>query len=307
MAGLAATRFVRLDDAPGEWYGDISTVYEYVVNIRNGTSPNGYHQLGTGALYPAVIRPVLWVLGDSYLSIKTAGAVCSLVGLFILFRLCRRVISTNFALLTTVLAGTSMWWLIFSRLGDVQALTPTLALAAVSCAFATIRNPGVLRWPAACGCLSALGLYLYGNTIVLPLITGLYLVVGWRLKRVTPRTIGVWSICLVATLTPLAIDLIREPGILVEIHLVGTGWSQAGMPEIKSILYAAERPEMIVYGDPDTFDCRSLDTVARPAVLIWRYDTRLPGQGLENCESELLKLATVTLDWAPTFRTARVG
>ena len=224
---IIAARFVHLDDAPGEWYGDISTVYEYVVNLRHGTGPNGFYSLGTGVLYPQVIRPVLWLLGDSYLSIKIAGALCSLIGLLVLFLFARRLIDSTFALVATLLAGVSSWWLAYSRLGDLQALTPTLSLGAIGAAFIVVRRPGRMWWPAVCGLLSGLGLYLYGNTVILPVITGLVMAAAWRLGRTTWRAVGVWAAATVLACAPLLDDFVRHPDTFVNGHIgerMVTGW-----------------------------------------------------------------------------------
>ena len=224
---VAAARFVHLDEAPGEWYGDISTVYEYVVNLRNGTGPNGFYSLGTGVLYPQVIRPVLWVRGDSYLTIKVAGALCSLIGLLVLFHFAQGLIDSVFAVVATLLAGVSSWWLIFSRLGDLQALTPTLSLSAIGAAFVVVRRPGSVRWPTMCGLLSGLGLYLYGNTLILPVITGLVMVTALRLGRISPRTVGVWTALTVLTGAPMLNDFVRHPDTFVHGHIgerMVTGW-----------------------------------------------------------------------------------
>lgn len=224
---MIAARFVDLDGAPAEWYGDISTVYEYVVNLRNGTGPNGFYTLGTGVLYPQVIRPVLWTLGDSYLSIKIAGALCSLIGLLVLFLFSRRLVSVTFALLTTALAGMSSWWLAFSRLGDLQALTPTLSLGAIAAGFVVVRRPASVVWPAICGGLSGLGLYLYGNTVILPVITGMVMITGWRLRRISLRSVGVWAAGVSLVGAPMLDDFIRYPDAFVHGHIgerMVTGW-----------------------------------------------------------------------------------
>ena len=479
---VSAARFVGLDDAPGEWYGDISTVYEYVVNLRNGTGPNGFYSLGTGVLYPQVIRPVLWALGDSYLSIKIAAALCSLIGLLVLFLFARRLVDEKFALLVTSMAGLSSWWLVYSRLGDLQALTPTLSLGAIATAFVVVRRRGGVLWPMICGLLSGFGLYLYGTTVILPVITGLVMVTAWRLGRITVRTVGVWAAAIVLASAPMLDDFIRYPeafahghigermvtgwkffpnlaqgigrsllayvsegdrvfrgnpmtqphidhlslafgviGIVhwlhpqrrrrgifllgsfallhvpallasvddlpsasrtvaaaplaylfvasgvwwvgrlfrrlgdreavvammsmvvcvgafniyvyvasylpglpyrnvpiarsiadyadtlpdeVTVHLVGTGWAPGFMPEIKSVVYAVKRPDNIIQDDQTKFDCSALDTLRRPAVLIWTFDAPWPGIDLNACSAELTDVVTSHRDGVPVFRSA---
>jgi len=221
------TRFVRLDSAPGEWYGDISTVYEVVSALRHGDRPPGFFAVGVGVLYPEAIRPFLWALGDTYLAIKVAAATYSLVGLGLLFVLGRQLVGSMFGLLASAIGTVSLWWLVYSRLGDVQALTATLTVAVMVATVAAVQHPASRALPGLAALMAGLGLYLYGNTLVLPLIAGSALVVGWRTRLVHLRSIVVFGAVLAACCVPIVIELLRSPDAVVDGHIgqrLVTGW-----------------------------------------------------------------------------------
>ncbi|MEP1125619.1 MAG: glycosyltransferase family 39 protein [Ilumatobacter sp.] len=167
-----ALRVVFLDTAPGEWYGDISTVYEFTIALRQGEVPPGWFVLGIGPLYPALIRPVLWLLGDTFFAFKAASAVVSLFGIVLLYVLGRQLFGRPVAAVSAGVAAVSSWWLVFSRLGDQQTMNPTLTLAATVAAVAAVRTPRSIALPTVAGTAASLGLYLYGNTFVLPALVG---------------------------------------------------------------------------------------------------------------------------------------
>jgi hypothetical protein len=227
-AVAVVVRFLVLDTVPGEWYGDISTVYEYVLALRAGQHPPGYFLLGVGPLYPMVVRPVLWALGDSYLSIKTAAALISLLGLALLFALARELFDRGVALVALATAAVGSWWLVFSRLGDQQPLNPTLTLAAVLCAVRAVRSQRSIAWPVAAGALSSCGLYLYGNTFVLPVVTAMIVGAGLRREHLRSRTAALFTASGIAVAMPIVVESIRHLDTVRDGHngqRLVTGWA----------------------------------------------------------------------------------
>jgi hypothetical protein len=247
--GVAVARLAHLERAPAEWYGDISTVYEAVGQIRNGDRSPGYYTVGLGDLYPALLVPFLAVLGDSYLAIKTSAAIIGFVGLALLGLFTARLVDRRCAIATVAIAGTSSWWLIASRLGDVQALTPTLTLAAVVTGHAAIRSRDELLRPICCGVLCALGVYTYGNTMVLPIIGGLLFVVAWRLDRATWRSPLVFAAAVGVTLVPFLVEMVTNTDAVLDGHvgrrmppagdLIPTLWQGTGLT-IRSYVTAGD-------------------------------------------------------------------
>ena len=140
VAVVTGVRFYRLDQVPAEWYGDISTLYEYAMAERQGDFPPGLYILGVGPLYPLSVMALLTVLPTSYYTIKLTAVLWSLAGLAALFFLCRRLHGPAFAALATLVAGTGSWLLSYSRLGDVEAAVPFVAMAALALAVAHRRD-----------------------------------------------------------------------------------------------------------------------------------------------------------------------
>jgi hypothetical protein len=220
-------RTYRLDAAPGEWYGDISTLYESSLALRRGDLPPGWFIVGVGPLYPLLLWPVLSVIGVSYLAMKVTSVVISLVGLLLLYRLSTAWFGRSVALMITAVASVSSWWLVFSRLGDQQALNPTLVLAAVVCADRARRAPDAVGWPVAAGVLSSAGLYLYGNSFVLPLITAALLGGSAVRRRELARSFTLFGAAGVLAAWPILLEYIRERDVVRAGHVGSrfvTGW-----------------------------------------------------------------------------------
>lgn len=221
-------RFVALDWVPVEWYGDISTVYEYVLTVRAGRILPGIYALGIGPLYPAVLSPMLQVFGTSYLSVKASAAIVSLVGLGLLFALARTMIDTRFAILATFIAGVGSWLLVYSRLGDVQALVPTLTMATLWLVVVMARSKRFNPIAAiACGLLASSGLYLYGAAFALPAIAGLMGFVYLLARRLSLANFALLAAALAIGALPLIVTVLGNPQGFATGHF----GSKLGSPE----------------------------------------------------------------------------
>src|SRR3989338_6962645 len=74
-------RLFRLDYIPGEWYGDISNVHEYVEQILAGKWPFYFFQ-SPGPLYHYLITPIAIIFANhGYETYKIASVIVSLIGL----------------------------------------------------------------------------------------------------------------------------------------------------------------------------------------------------------------------------------
>lgn len=224
---VVAVRVVRLDSMPGEWYGDISTLYEYTQALRNGSHPPGWYVVGVGPGHPMVLRPFLWVLGDSYLAIKVAAVACSLVGLALLYRFGKQLVDRELALVAVAVGGFMSWWLVYSRLGDLQALTPTLTLATLSATVAAVRHADRWWYAALAGALAMSGIYVYGNLFALPLIVAVTLGVAWRDRRIVARTVQAATGAAVVVALPMLVEFAHRPDAVLHGHvgqrMVGAG------------------------------------------------------------------------------------
>lgn len=189
VACVCAVRFVRLDTLPGEWYGDISTLFELGQMARKGNFPPTLYVLGVGPLYPLlVVAPLLGIVQFSYLTFKLASVAFSIAGLACLHALTARLqADRRFALLSVFVAGTGAWLLALSRLGDLHMLAFALTTSAVWLAVSVAQSAhhGVLR-AMACALLSVAGLYTYGAAFPLPWLTAFIVCTAWTQGRV-PR------------------------------------------------------------------------------------------------------------------------
>ncbi len=163
---ILATRLVALDRLPGEMYGDIAIVYEYVAAIRARQWPT-YFVLSAGPLYHYLITPIVALVGFDFLGLKVASVSVSLAVLAGLFALGWELVGAELGLLAVFVGGVSSWLLIFSRLGNSQILVPGLTTAAVYLCSRVVRR-GLMHDALLCGVVATLGLYVYPQSFVLP-------------------------------------------------------------------------------------------------------------------------------------------
>jgi 4-amino-4-deoxy-L-arabinose transferase-like glycosyltransferase len=166
---LLFVRLFELDSLQSEVYGDIQTVHQYVKGVLGGDWPIRF-TLSVGPLYHYVIAPVVALAGLDYFGLKLAAVIVSVGVLLATYALSRNLIDDYFALLAVAIAGVSSWLLIFSRLGDVEILVPLLITSALWLVVRIAKQPR----PAdliACAVVSALGLYTYPQSFVLPGVT----------------------------------------------------------------------------------------------------------------------------------------
>jgi len=249
VAVVVTARVVRLGTAPAEWYGDMSTLYEYVLEMRAGGHPPGLYLLGVGPLYPMILRPFLWLLGDSYLALKWTAVFFSLLGLALLFRFGRELAGRWVALVAVAIGGTMSWWLVFSRLGDVQALTPPLTIATMYATMLAVRSRQRWLLHALAGGLSVLGLYVYGNTFVLPVIVAVALFVAWRQRRIGAAQLAIATGGALVCALPMLVESLHETDVVFNGH---TGQHFVGFRKLPAALVRGFGEALWAYvGDGD--------------------------------------------------------
>jgi 4-amino-4-deoxy-L-arabinose transferase-like glycosyltransferase len=204
-------RLVQLDTLQAEIYNDIVIVWDYVTDILQGEWPWRF-VLSAGPLYHYLIAPYIKLVGLSYYTLKLASVLVSLGALAVTYALGRRLIDDDFALLTTFIAGVSSWLLIFSRLGNSQILVPVLSIGALwlLVRFIQRQRPTDL---VACAIVSALGLYLYPQTFILPgVIAATMICLRWAGQPISWRQIGVFVLLTLLLSLPFAVIVYQNPG-----------------------------------------------------------------------------------------------
>ena len=218
---ILSFRFYRLDDLQSEIYGDIVTVYDYA----NGVITRQWlieFILSAGPFYFYLIWPLLAIAGLSYWSLKLASVLVSLLTLVFTYLLARELMDDWFALLTSAIAGVSSWLLIFSRLGNFPIAVPLVVMADLWLLARFIRTQS--RWDLFwCSLVAALGLYVYPQTFVLPLVIVLTLVaLRWFGHNVQwPSVFLMLAIILAASLPWLFLIFLKSPEAWLEGYVGG--------------------------------------------------------------------------------------
>ncbi|OGG03159.1 hypothetical protein A2W14_03610 [Candidatus Gottesmanbacteria bacterium RBG_16_37_8] len=167
--GAIFVRFYQLNHLPGEWYGDISNVHEYVEEILNGKWPFYFFQ-SPGPVYHYLISPIALLLrSEGYLKYKIASVVVSILGIGAIFFLVKVISGVKQALMSVVLISFSFWHLVFSRLGNSQIIIPLQS--AIFGYFIIQYTKREKAQDLLLGGVSAsLGLYTYPQTFIFPVI-----------------------------------------------------------------------------------------------------------------------------------------
>ncbi len=220
FAIAVALRLWNLDRLPGELYGDIAIVYEYVVDIRSGRWP-AHFVLSAGPLYHYAIMPVVSLAGISFLSLKLASVGVGLLVLGATYGLARQLVDTRLALLAVFIAAVSSWLLVFSRLGNSQILVPLLSTGAIWAAVRLARR-GKDTDALMCAVLAGLGLLTYPQSFVLPPVLFVTLVLlHWSGTRVERRHLLIFVAVSVLLALPFAALVARDPANFVSGYIGG--------------------------------------------------------------------------------------
>jgi len=163
-------RIYKLSEVPGEWYGDISNVHEYMMEILQGKQPFYFFQ-SNGPVYHYLILPfVLLFRNQGYETYKYSSVAVSFLGLWGIYLFVKELSGRRIAYLTTIMAGISLWYLVWSRLGNSQIVIPGIISFS---SFFLIRYLKFSRISDLCLTIAvtSLGWYTYPQTFILtPLI-----------------------------------------------------------------------------------------------------------------------------------------
>ena len=219
MVGIVLfLRLYKLDTLGSEIYGDIIIARNYMQGVLAGRWPVRF-DLSAGPLYHYLIAPVIALVGLDYARLKLASVLVSLGVLAATYAFSRRLVNDHFALLTTFIAGLSSWLLIFSRLGNSQILLPLLTAAAL---WLVIRVVQLNRQSdlIACAIVSALGLYVYPQSFVLPgaiFMTLLFL--RWTGFPVTGKRLGLFALIVLVCAIPFVFIVGTDPANFSEGYI----------------------------------------------------------------------------------------
>ncbi len=207
----------KLTAIPGDWYGDISIVHEYVASILSGGFPWQY-MTSAGPLYHYLIAPTVLVFGHQYIVYKTLSVCVGMIALTGMFLLAAELLGFEWGMVTTLLAGTSFWWLAWERTGNSQILIVVLTSYTIWCVLRW-RTTGALRFVVWGTILSSLGLFLYPQTWVLPPLYVLLFILSGR-----PRSYwaGAWMLIILSVVAVSWYFVVRNSGTIFAGGYIGS-------------------------------------------------------------------------------------
>ena len=121
------SRLYLLDSLPGEWFGDISNVHEYMMLILAGKWPFYFFQ-SPGPVYHYLIAPLVIIFkNNGYLTYKISSVIVSLAGLVSAYFFIKAASDRKTAMTGILVMGISFWYLIWSRIGNSQIVIVLLS------------------------------------------------------------------------------------------------------------------------------------------------------------------------------------
>lgn len=195
-------RLFHISTLPGEWYGDISNVYEYVAEILKGNWPFYFFQ-SPGPAYHYLIAPLILIFRhDGYEAYKYSSVAVSLLSLGAIYLFAKEAFNSRIASITILLSGFSLWLLIWSRLGNSQIII--LAEVALS-GFFLIRffNRKKIRDSILSLLTASFGWYTYPQTFILPVFIFIFLLTYLFLRLKFSQALRQSSLALVVFLIGL--------------------------------------------------------------------------------------------------------
>jgi hypothetical protein len=219
-AAVLWARLFRLDALPGELYGDIAIMCDYIVAIQAGRWPFEFF-LSSGPLYPYLVFPLTAAFGLNFFTLKLACVFISLGGLVAIYQMVRTLSGERgLALLTVAIAGLSSWMLVFSRLGNNQiTLVPIAALSIWLTCRASLKDTRDATVLAAF--VSALGLYVCAPGFVQPVAGLLAFAILWRPGRRHGRRLLTYVAAVAIFALPFACLFVRNQDAFVSGYIGG--------------------------------------------------------------------------------------
>lgn len=158
-----------IDRIPGEWFGDISNVHEYEQQVLRGEWPFYFFQ-SPGPLYHYLIAPVVILYQNhGYETYKLASVMIGFLGLVTTYLLAKEMGGKKLAYLTALTMSISLWYMIWSRLGNSQIVIPAL-VSLISYFFVRYTKKEKVKDLLMGGVVSSLGWYTYPQTFILPIL-----------------------------------------------------------------------------------------------------------------------------------------
>ncbi|KKS97737.1 MAG: hypothetical protein UV73_C0005G0014 [Candidatus Gottesmanbacteria bacterium GW2011_GWA2_43_14] len=206
-------RLYQIRILPGEWYGDISNVHEYVMEIKNLDWPFYFLQ-SPGPFYHYLIFPLTVLFQHrGYETYKLASIVVSLIGLGSVYLMAGELAGRKIALLTILMMTFSLWYLVWSRLGNSQIVIPMIVSLTFWFYLRFLKKLNV-RDLLLGGFISSLGWYTYPQTFILPVFYFCVVFYGFIKNKANRqwRQLKLLALLLFTAFIPFVMIVIKQTG-----------------------------------------------------------------------------------------------
>ncbi len=201
----------KINEIPGEWFGDISIVGDYVSKILSFQWPH-YFETSGGPAYPYIISPLIKLLGQSYLSYKVASIIIGYFGIIAIFLLAKEISSSlKIGFVSMTITSVSFWYIVWARIGNYNIIVPSLSSLTV---YFSLKYIKLKSWKYLIfGILfSSIGLFTYPATFILPLFFIIICFYGFLIEKQLKHN---WKKIMI-------IPLLFLPSIIMFVFLVRT-------------------------------------------------------------------------------------
>lgn len=200
-------RIFQIDRLPGEWYGDISNVHEYVSQILRGEWPFYFFQ-SPGPFYHYLIAPIVYFSPThGYLTYKIASIIVSCIGLYTSYLMFSVLSSKKIAIIGVMITGFSLWYLIWSRLGNSQIVIPLISSFFGYYLVRIIQKDKIIDYFMG-AVVSSIGWYVYPQTFIFPGILICFILLFVWTGRYNYKQLITKTVILLLTLSILIIPFI---------------------------------------------------------------------------------------------------
>ncbi len=210
-------RFYRLDEIPGEIFGDIARNLEHVNETLRGQWKIVYDIDGGREgmfYYLAALSSYIW--GNTYLNLKILAALIGIGTVMASFLLAKEFANEEVGLITAFLVAVSKWPLVFSRVGFRAVLMPFF-VALIFYFFLKAYKRGRTVDFIFTGLLTGLGFYTYTAFRLVPLaiffIFVLLLFFKEEFIKRNKTKILLLTIYFSIALMPMVIDCLKQPEV----------------------------------------------------------------------------------------------
>lgn len=172
--------FWKLQDIPGEMWGDEVEIYKLARQVRSGQFYWTYAYGGDGPMFSYFIALLSYPFGLSFFSMKMASTLVGILSVGLMYIFAKEVGGATVGLWAAFVVGASKWNLIFSRMAQARILVVFFTVAAFIFLVKSCRKKRNTMSLFAVGSLLGFGMYTQAAFWGVPLAAGLILLIYFR-------------------------------------------------------------------------------------------------------------------------------